>query len=67
MLRVSIHAGPLAKISRSNRLDWLDIGYRLCQKGSRLWLNARFYANEGQLRSNTLWLPNKCSTTLQKQ
>ena len=28
MLRVSIHAGPLAKISRSNRLDWLDIGYQ---------------------------------------
>lgn len=28
MLRVSIHAGPLAKISRFNRLDWLDIGYQ---------------------------------------
>jgi hypothetical protein len=28
MLRVSIHAGPLAKISRSNRLDWIDIGYQ---------------------------------------
>src|ERR1700733_7646354 len=28
MLRVSIHAGPLATISRSNRLDWLDIGYQ---------------------------------------
>jgi hypothetical protein len=27
MLRVSIHAGPLAKISRFNRLDWVDIGY----------------------------------------
>ncbi len=25
---LSIHAGPLAKISRSNRLDWLDIGYQ---------------------------------------
>jgi hypothetical protein len=28
MLRVSIHAGPLATISRFNRLDWLDIGYQ---------------------------------------
>lgn len=27
MLRVSIHAGPLAGITRFNRLDWLDIGY----------------------------------------
>lgn len=28
MLRVSIHAGPLATISRFNRLDWVDIGYQ---------------------------------------
>jgi hypothetical protein len=28
MLRVSIHAGPLRTISRFNRTDWLDIGYR---------------------------------------
>lgn len=27
MLRVSIHAGPLAKMSVFNRVDWLDIGY----------------------------------------
>jgi hypothetical protein len=28
MLRVSIHAGPLRSISRFNRTDWLDIGYK---------------------------------------
>lgn len=28
MLRVSIHAGPLGGISRFNRLDWVEIGYR---------------------------------------
>ncbi len=28
MLRLSIHAGPLTKISRFNRLDWVDIGYQ---------------------------------------
>ena len=28
MLRLSIHAGPLNKISRFNRLDWVDIGYQ---------------------------------------
>jgi hypothetical protein len=28
VLRVSIHAGSLANISRFNRLDWLDIGYQ---------------------------------------
>jgi hypothetical protein len=27
MLRVSIHAGPMADISRYNLLAWLDIGY----------------------------------------
>jgi hypothetical protein len=27
MLRISIHAGPLAGISRFNRVDWVDIGY----------------------------------------
>ncbi len=27
MLRVSIHAGPLAAVSRFNRIDWVDIGY----------------------------------------
>ena len=28
MLRVSIHAGPLGGISRFNRLDWVEIGYK---------------------------------------
>lgn len=27
MLRVNIHAGPLAMVSRFTRTDWLDIGY----------------------------------------
>ena len=27
MLRVNIHAGPLAAVSRFNRTDWVDIGY----------------------------------------
>jgi hypothetical protein len=28
VLRVSIHAGPLGGISRFNRLDWVEIGYK---------------------------------------
>jgi hypothetical protein len=29
MLRVSVHAGPLAEVSRFNLLAWLDIGYEM--------------------------------------
>jgi hypothetical protein len=34
MLRVSIHSGPLRTISRYNRTDWLDIGYRKLRRSA---------------------------------
>ena len=49
MLRLNIHAGPLKGVSRFNRLDWLDIGYKKLNRSAD-YIVVLFKVGEGVTR-----------------